>query len=220
MPRSTAQRVLACVLSVLAVAGASLPAVAAPAQVSMEVASLASGRYGRLHAVLEKTFLRIRVVAVEMRLGRATAARLERLIAGRNHSAQLAEQAARVLYTCDDAYVRLTFLRDIDIDSFLLGVRSNLDQARRAGVLTSEQREQLRDTIPRAFMTLGDRGIRHGDVLQYRVRGDAVRTVLSSARGIKLLDRTDFGAAGRLGQMGGYFAPGTDLRDDVLHSLW
>ncbi len=199
---------------------APLAAVAQPPQVSMDVTSLATGRYGRLHCLLERTFLHVKILVADVRVSRATASQLERLVAGHNYSEALADKAAHVLYDCDDAFARLVFLRDIDIDAFLLGVRSNLDNARRAGVLTDAQRESLRNTIPRTFMALAGRGIREGDTLQYRVHGDAVRTQLFGRNGVKVLDRTDYGAAARLGQMGGYFAPGTDLREDLLHSLF
>lgn len=187
---------------------------------SMEADSLASGRYSTLHARLEKTIFRVRVLELDVRVGRPTAARLAVLLGGKKRTDPLADEAAKVMLLCDDALARLQFLRNVTTGQFLGGVRENLDHALHAGVLTEEQHRFVSGSLPVWFAFLERRGVHKGDTLLYRIHGDTVRTRYFDARGTLLMDRTDHGAAGRLGLIGGYFAPGTDLRDELLRSLF
>ena len=182
--------------------------------------TLATGRFATLHALLEKTFLRIDVLKLDITVGRDTAQRLATLINGRRYSDALADQAAQVLIPCEDALAHVVFLRGISLNQFLTGVRDNLDCALRAGIMTREQHRMVLDSVPSWFGFLRERGIEEGDTLFYRIRGDSVHTQMRDARGHVLLDRTDVGVAGRLGVLGGYLAPGSELREDLLRSLF
>lgn len=179
-----------------------------------------SARFSRLHTLLQKTFLNINVLTLDISVGHETAQRLAELLEGHRYSEELADQAAHVLVACEDATTRTVFLRDIDGDRFLRGLRESLDQALRAGYLSHEQYRAVSESVPQWFSFLHERGIEAGDVLAYRIRGDTVHTQFRDAHGHMLLERTDVGAGGRLGLLGGYFAPGAELRDGLLHSLF
>lgn len=206
-------------LAVMVVVGLCAPA-QLQSQGAMASQSLGQGRFANLHALLEKTLLRLDVLTLDIRVGRATAERLAALIDGQRYSRALADQAARVLIGCDDALARMVFLRNISAEQFLDGIRDNLGHALRAGILSRAQHGAVAASLPQWFAFLRDRGIHQGDVLLYRIRGDTVRTQFWSNQRRLLLDRVDLGAGGRLGLMGGYFAPGSDLREGLLRSLF
>ncbi|HSM08267.1 MAG TPA: hypothetical protein VLA33_04535, partial [Gemmatimonadota bacterium] len=64
-----------------------------------------------------------------------------------------------------------------------------------------------------------ERGIRSGDRMLQRVRGDTLRTVYEGADGEVLLDQVDVGPERRLAVLGGYFAPGSDFRQGLVESV-
>jgi hypothetical protein len=180
----------------------------------------AHNRYARLHTLLQKTFLNVNVLTLDMTVGRETAQKLQELLEGHRYSDELADQAARILVGCEEANTRTVFLRDIGASRFMTGLRDSLDQALRAGFMTREQHREVAEQMPVWFAFLRERGIEEGDVLAYRIRGDVVHTQFHDAQGHVLMDRTDVGAGGRLGLLGGYFAPGAELREGLLKSLF
>jgi hypothetical protein len=190
------------------------------AEVSMESASLAQGRYSTMHALLEKTILRVDVLTLDLRVGPKTAGQLAALIQGHGYTDALADRAAQLLAGCDEAFARIVFRRDVSLSQFFAGVREDLEHGVRSGMLTEAQAAQVSAQLPTWFAPLRDRGIRDGDRMLYRIHGDAVRTQFHAREDKVLFDRVDVGAAGRLGLLGGYFGKGAGLREGLLRSLF
>ena len=82
---------------------------------------------------LEKTFLKVDVLTLEVRVAEATARRLERLVAGRRYGEPLADSVARILHSASDAIdITQTFLRNVPLDRFLDEVRARMEKAVRS----------------------------------------------------------------------------------------
>lgn len=173
----------------------------------------------RMHTLLEKTLFQVDVLTLEVCFGPETDARLDSLVTGRGYSEALADSVARVALQATDVRARIEFLRGVGLDRFLDGIRENLGKAREAGIVTGEEYDTIASGLPRWYAFLEERGIREGDVMGYRIRGDTLRTTFRGVSGDTLLDQTDVGASRRLSVLGGYFAPGSDFREGLVRSL-
>jgi len=176
--------------------------------------------YGRMHMLLEKTFLNIDVLTVEIRFGPDTADALRALVASRKPSAELTERIAARAYRAEDAYVEIRFKRDVSLRDFVAAARKNLGRARRAEMLDEANFQSISRNLPHWFAFLDERGIKSGDRILYRARRMSMRTVFVDREGRVRLDQTDQGTAPRLALLGGYFAPGSDFRNGLVASLF
>ncbi len=173
----------------------------------------------RMSTLLEKTVFQVDVLVLEVCFGSAAAERLDSLAADRRYSESLADSVATAALGAEHVRARIEFLRGVDLGQFLDGIRENLDRAREAGILTDEEYASIAESLPRWYAFLEDRGIREGDLMLYRIRGDTLRTAYRSAGGERLLDQTDVGPERRLSVLGGYFAPDSDFREGLIRSL-
>ncbi|MFW6084069.1 MAG: hypothetical protein ACODAA_02545 [Gemmatimonadota bacterium] len=172
--------------------------------------------------LLEKTIFQVDVLELEVRFGPEATTRLDSLIAASSPSERpdgLTDSVAAIALEARDALTSLEFLRDVGLDRFLEGIRDNLRRALEGGLITAEEFEGIARALPGWYDFLRDRGIRSGDRMLQRVRGDSLRTVYISAAGDTLLDQTDRGSHRRLAVLGGYFAPGSDFREGLVDSL-
>lgn len=185
----------------------------------LDTASLAEGPYARMHMLWEKTFLKVDVLTLDVRVGEETAARLGPLAGGRSYSKRLADSLAAAALDARDAFVRIRFERNVSLDQFLDGVRGNLRKARDAGIIGAATYDTISSGLPRWFAFLRERGIHDGDRILYRIRGDTLRTAFVARDGDVLLDQTDLGAERRLAVLGSYFVRGSDFRDGLIRSL-
>lgn len=185
----------------------------------LDTASLAEGPYARMHMLWEKTFLKVDVLTLDVRVGEETAARLGALAGGRSYSKKLADSLAAAALDARDAFVRIRFERNVSLDQFLDGVRDNLRKARDAGIIGAATYDTISSGLPRWFAFLRERGIHDGDRILYRIRGDTLRTAFVAREGDVLLDQTDLGAGRRLAVLGSYFVRGSDFRDGLIRSL-
>ena len=177
-------------------------------------------RYSSMRTLLEKTIFKVDVLLLEIRLGEEDAGRIERLISGRRYSEELADAIAEIGINSRDAYARIEFVRDISLEQFVDGVRDDLGRARDAGVIDQADFEMISEGIPRWFDFLKDRGIRNGDQIHYRIRGDTLRTVYLGVDGEMALDQTDVGPERRLAVLGSYLAPESGFREGLIKSLF
>jgi hypothetical protein len=175
--------------------------------------------YGRMHMLLEKTFLNIDVLAVEIRFGPDTADALRALAVNRAPSAALTERIAARAYRAEDAYVEIRFKRDVGVEKFIAAVRKSLERARRAEMIDEDSYQSISRNLPHWFAFLNEQGIKSGDRLIYRARPTSLRTVFVDRKGLVRLDQTDSGTAPRLALLAGYFAPGSDFRNGLVASL-
>lgn len=220
-PSGSAARPLAC-LALALLAGFHLVTPLRAQVPSVDTAALGEGPQARLHMLLERTIFRVDVLALEVRLGADAAARLQAVLgtsAGGPDPDALRDSVAAIALDARDALTRLEFERNISLDRFLDGIRRNLRRAARAGIVSPADYRSISASLPGWYAFLEGRGLRSGDRMLQRVRGDTLRTVYVSASGETLLDQVDVGPERRLAVLGGYFAPGSDFREGLIDSV-
>jgi hypothetical protein len=100
------------------------------------------------------------------------------------------------------------------------GLRDNLRRARDEGLLTPEEEELLRRETRAQYAVLEGRGIRNGETMWYRIRGDSLHVAFEALDGEILLEDRPVGPERRLAVLGGYLARGSDFRDKLVRSLF
>lgn len=180
---------------------------------------LAQGPYAAMHMRLQKTFLKINVADVDVRVDRPTQARFAQLAAGQAYSPALESQLAAAAIGAARAVVQMQFVRDVPLNRWMGVVRDNLEQARDAGLISRDVERRVSDALPVWFAPLKDRGYLKGDRVTYSVTADALHTTVTSAGGQALVDVTERGEEARRVVLATYFAPKSDTREPLLRSL-
>jgi hypothetical protein len=186
---------------------------------SLESSELAQGPYASMHMLLQKTFLKINVATIDVRVDKPTQARLASLASGKAYSDGLAEQLAHVSIGAERAVVQMAFKRDVSLDRWIGVVRENLEQARKAGLIDAGLERKVSQELPNSFSSLKARGYEKNDRLVYGVAPGTLRTVVVSASGQVLLDRLDPDPGVRKVVLASYFASGSEFREPLLRSL-
>lgn len=188
--------------------------------IPVDTAELGRAPYSRMHMKLERTIFKADVLTLDVWLGQEDAARLGQLIRQRGYSNALADSVADVAIHSEDALVRIEFLRDVTLDQFLEGAEENLRHVLEAGIIGRSHHAIVVEGLPRWFGFLEERGIREGDQLLYRVRGDSLTTRYRAVGGELLLDQTDVGPDPRLAMLGSYFVRESEFSDGLIKSLF
>ena len=205
-------------IALLAVATPLAAQSPAPAPASpVDTAGVASTP--RLHTLLEKTIFQVDILTLEVRFGPETASRLAALAEGRSYSGALADSVLAVALDADDAWARMEFQRGFGFDRFREGMTSSVRAAVKAGIVTPATYDSIASSIPEWYDFLPERGVRDGDEIFYRVRGDTLRTVFRGVDGEVLLDQIVVGPDRGRGLLGGWFAPESDFREGLVKSL-
>jgi hypothetical protein len=187
---------------------------------SLDASDLAQGPYSSMHMLLQKTFLKIDVATIEVRVDNPTQTRLAGLAAGKPYSEALADQLAHMTVAAQRAVVQMKFKRDVSLGRWIDVVRENLEQARKAGLIDRGLEQKVGGELPSSFAVLKSRGYQKNDRLLYSVQAGKLRTVVFSASGQVLLDRDDLDPAVTKVVLASYFAAGSDFRDPLLRSLF
>lgn len=187
---------------------------------SLESKELAHGAYAYMHMLLQKTFLKINVATIEVRIDKPTQTRLTGLATGKSFSDGLAEQLTHVVIGAERGVVQMKFKRDVSLDRWMGVVRDNLEQTRKAGLIDAGLEKRVSQGLPESFAALKSRGYEKDDRLIYEVAPGALRTVVVSGSGQVLVDRMDQDPGVRKVVLCSYFAPGSDFRDPLLRSLF
>lgn len=188
---------------------------------SMDAEGLASGPYSGMSAKMERTIFSIDIIKIDMRFDEATAMRLEELVAGREYSPALADSVVHVVLDTRDALLVVDIEYGVDMQRFLEESRANLEKAADAELIPATVFAEVSENMGAWFEFLEERGLKEGDRLIYRIRGDMFRTMFITDDGQTLLDQTDpNGNERRLAILAGYLAPETDLREDLIESLF
>ena len=187
---------------------------------SLDSPDLAQGPFASMHMLLQKTILSINVATIEVRVDKPTQTRLTGIASGQQYSDALAQQLANVAIGAERAVVQMHFKRDIGLNRWIGVVRENLEQARKAGLISADLERQVGQGLPQWFAALKDRGYEKNDRLVYAVAPDSLRTVVVSAGGQVLVDRTDREPGARRVVMASYFAYGSEFREPLLRSLF
>jgi hypothetical protein len=187
---------------------------------SLDSPDLAQGPFASMHMLLQKTILSINVATIEVRVDKPTQTRLTGIASGQQYSDALAQQLANVAIGAERAVVQMHFKRDIGLNRWIGVVRENLEQARKAGLISADLERQVGQGLPQWFAALKERGYEKNDRLVYAVVPDSLRTVVVSAGGQVLVDRTDREPGARRVVMASYFAYGSEFREPLLRSLF
>lgn len=213
----------AAVIALAAFAALALPAtpvapVAAQdpgARTWPETASLAEGPHSRGCMLLERTIFNVDVLTLELRFGPVTADRIERAV----RSGAERDSVARLGIRSRDAFARIEFVRGVGMDRFIDGVRTDLRRAADGGVIADSTFRSVSLSLPVWYSFLEDRGVREGDQLVYRIRGDTLHSGYRTADGEWLLQQTDVGAERTRSVLGSYLVEGSSFREALLDDL-
>jgi hypothetical protein len=170
-----------------------------------------------MRTTLEKTFLKIDVLSLDLCLDSAAAVRIRALMTQPDEEA--ADSIARAAIEANEALGRIRFLRDIGYGQFLDGIAEEQRNAVKTGLLDDSTHVAVRASLPEWFSFLENRDIKEGDEIVYHIRGDTIRTTYLDARGIVLMDRRDNGPSRRRSVLVTWLAPGSGFRDGLLESL-
>lgn len=170
-------------------------------------------------ALLEKTLFRIDVARLNLQFGGDTAARLEALLEAAGPETSLADSVAEVAIHSRDATARLTFLWGIGFDRFMENVQRSVKVAREAGLLDPGFARSLSDSLPGWYAPIRERGVKDGDTMTYRIRGDTMRIVFRTRKDSVMVDQRAVGRQSRLSVLGGFLSPGSEFREGLLDSL-
>ena len=177
------------------------------------------GPFGTLRTVLERTFLRIDVLAVEVRLDAVTAARIESVVRGAMRTIGDAEAIAAAALDAPGAWARLEFRRDVDVSRLVDEIRRSMRKVVDAGILSRVEFDSIAGGLEALYAPLAERGVLDGDVQLYRLRGDTLRTVFMGRDGRTYIDSQGTGRARRMALLGSWFVRGSDFRDGLIRSL-
>jgi len=187
-----------------------------------DTTSLATGSSSEATALLEKTLFRIDVARLRVRFGPETAREVsDLLVQGLPEGDReiLEDALALRVLRATDAWATLRFERGVGFERFIDGIRDGVEVALQAGYVDPSFARGLSDSLPVWYAHLRERGVREGDVMMYRIRGDTLRTVFRTVEGDVAVDQTDVGTQPRLAVLGGFFGPGSDFREGLLESL-
>jgi hypothetical protein len=203
----------------LALLAAAAPSFAAGLP-SPDDPSLGRGPWASMHMLLQKTLLNINVADIDARFDAQTQSRFAQLATGKPYSPDLGHQLALAAIDARYAVVQMQFKRDIPLNRWIGVVKDNLEQARKAGLITRDVEQRVGDSLPQWFGALKDRGYEKGDRLIYAVTPAAVRSVVVSTGGQVFVDRTEPGHEGRRVVLGSFFATGSEFREPLLKSMF
>jgi hypothetical protein len=171
-----------------------------------------------LHTIMEKTFLQVDVLRLDICLDSTAAAHVESLHA-QGRSRTIDDSIARVIVNADSVLGRIRFLRNVGFGQFLDGVAEDQQKAVDAGLLPDSTFLAIRASLPEWFAFLENRDIHENDEIVYHMPRGEVQTTYVSADGDVLMQRTDAGDWRRASVLVTWFAPGSSFRDGLLDSL-
>jgi len=209
---ATGAPLLAVLMAGAALAGAPLP--------PTEGGDLGSGPFATMHMLLQKTVLNINVATIDVRFDKGTQGRFAQIATGKGYSPDLGHQLALAALDAKHAVVEMKFKRDIPLNRWIGVVKDNLEQARKAGLITKDVEQRVGGALADWFGALKDRGYEKDDRLIYAVMPDSVRSVVVSTGGQVFVDRVDTGHEGRRVVLGSYFATGSEFREPLLKSMF
>ena len=187
-----------------------------------DLGSLATGPFAKMSTLYEKSFLffRVDVLSLEIRFGNEVAEKVKSLVQDGDESSKVADSIADTAMHAQDAFVQIRFLRDISLKRFIQEARESTKLVREAGLIDNPSYEHISKNLPIWYASLAKRGIREGDEMFYRIRGESLRTVYRGVDGAIYVDQEDKGRVASLAVLGGYFVAKSDFRKGLLQSLF
>ena len=192
---------------------------AADAVPSLNSKELAEGPYSFAHMLLEKTFLKVDVLTLDVRFSKPTQEKIVAIANGKPFSPALAKEVAPIAIGAERAVVQMKFVRDVGLDKWMDVLKDNIAQVRNANLITSGLQKKVNDNLPKTFAPISERGYLKGDRLLYEVRPESLRSVVVGADGKVLVDSINKeGDVARV-VMAAFFAPDSEFRTPLLKSL-
>jgi hypothetical protein len=130
------------------------------------------------------------------------------------------DTVAALYLAADDAQVRMTFLRSFGLGRFLGANRDVMERLMRAGILSDEEFQRLDAENDERFQVLAEDGIRDGDRIEHRVRGDTVTTRYIDVAGTVRIEDMRIGPEQRRVLMGSLFGPESGFRKGLLDQVF
>lgn len=186
------------------------------AQIAADTAGL-GGPFGTMRMLLEKTFLKVDVLDLEIRVDSATAAEIQR-VAEQNGDG-IPDAIASAMIDAHEVWARLAFRRGVGVDRLIEEIRKSMQKAVENGDLEAAGFESIAASLPTWYETLRQRGIRDGDAQYYRIRGDTLHTIFVGRDGEQFIDETATSPTNRRALLASWFTRDSDFRDDLLRSL-
>ncbi|MCH7804113.1 MAG: hypothetical protein IH937_08510 [Acidobacteria bacterium] len=198
-----------------------VPLMAAPLPL-FDLDSLATGPFASMSTLYEKSFLffSIDVLSLEVRFGSEVAEKLKSLVQDGDEPSQFADSIADTAIHAQDAFVHIRFLRNIRLDRFIQEARESTNLVREAGIIDKPSYEHITKNLPIWYASLAKRGIREGDEMFYRIRGESLRAVFRGVDGTIYVDEEDKGRLFPLSVLGSYFVEKSKFRKGLLQSLF
>jgi hypothetical protein len=173
-----------------------------------------------MEMLLQKTIFNVDVFTLRVRFDAETATRLEALATGHQHDSEIEDSIANVAIQVKSAWAVIEYLRDVELHQYLDGVMKNMRRAVDAGLISGDAYDMICSELPVLYAPLDERKILRGDRIYFRIRGDTVWTFYQGRAGDTLLDHSEIGPERRLAVMGGYFAPKSSFRRQLIESLF
>ena len=110
---------------------------------ALEGGDLGQGPYATMHMLLQKTVLNINVATIDVRFDKGTQGRFAQLAGGKAYAPDLGHQLALAAIEAKHAVVVMQFKRDIPLNRWIGVVKDNLEQARKAGLITRDVEQRV-----------------------------------------------------------------------------
>jgi hypothetical protein len=204
------------VATVLGVAAGLALSGPAAAQTSPD---LGSGPWSRMSTLLQKTFLKVDVLTVDVCFDDATAAELGRIARMGRLQGALGDSVARATLRGQHAAASIEFVRDVSLHQFLDGIDEDQRKAVSSGFLPDSVYRRVRASLPVWFGFLEEGGIRKGDRIHYTLEPEAIRTRYVDREGVVRLNQRDEGRERRNSVLATWLAPGSSFRSGLLRSV-
>lgn len=186
------------------------------AQIAADTAGL-GGSFGTMQMLLEKTFLKVDVLDLEIRVDSMTAGEIQRIAAQDGDGA--ADAMASAMIDAREVWARLAFRRGVGVDRLIEEIRKSMRKAVENGDLDAAGFESIAASLPAWYAPLLQRGIRDGDAQYYRIRGDTLHTIFVGRDGEQFIDETATAPTNRRALLASWFTRDSDFRDGLLRSL-
>ncbi len=198
-----------------------VPLMAAPRDL-FDLGSLDTGPFARMSTLYEKSFLflKVDVLNVEVRFGSEVAEKVKSFVQSGDEPSKFADSIADTAIHAQDAFVHIRFLRNIRLKRFIQEARESTKLVREAGIIDNPSYEHISNNLPIWYGSLAKRGIREGDEMFYRIRGESLRAVYRGVDGTIYVDQQDKGRLFSLAILGGYFVERSKFRNGLLQSLF
>lgn len=175
--------------------------------------------HSHMRTILEKTFLKVDVLALDVCVDAETARRIA-IYTSATRTRALEDSITRAVLDASSVTGRIRFLRNVSYSQFIGGIMDEQKHAVEAGLLADSTRRNVSASLPEWFSFLENRDIREDEQVVYRIRGDSVRTTYVDLAGERLLDRVDTGLWRRTSVLATWYAPGSGFRKGLMQSAW